>query len=213
MNKSKRQQILIRLRDNHPMNDELHFSSSFELLIAVLLSSQSTDLNVKKATDKLYSIANTPNTILELGLDTLKEYIKTIGLFNKKASNIINICHILLNEYGGQVPENRNALENLPGVGRKTANVVLNVAFGWPTIAVDTHVFRVSNRTGFATGKNVITVEKKLLKVVPSEFKINCHRWLISHGQNTCKARNPRCYYCSIKDICEFKSKIKILCH
>ena len=176
MNKDKRRQILERLRENNPKpQTELNWSSPFELLIAVLLSAQATDVSVNKATDKLYPQANTPSSILELGVEGVKEYIKTIGLFNSKAENVIKTCKILLEKHDGEVPENREALEALPGVGRKTANVVLNTAFGWPTIAVDTHIFRVSNRTKFAVGKNVDLVEEKLLKVVPAEFKLDVH--------------------------------------
>lgn len=209
MNKDKRRQILERLRENNPKpQTELNWSSPFELLIAVLLSAQATDVSVNKATDKLYPVANTPRSILELGVEGVKKYIKTIGLFNSKAENVIKTCKILLDKHNGEVPENREALEALPGVGRKTANVVLNTAFGWPTIAVDTHIFRVSNRTKFAIGKNVDLVEEKLLKVVPSEFKLDVHHWLILHGRYTCVARKPRCGSCIIEDLCEFKDKV-----
>ncbi|MCY9846213.1 endonuclease III [Vibrio caribbeanicus] len=209
MNKDKRRQILERLRENNPKpQTELNWSSPFELLIAVLLSAQATDVSVNKATDKLYPVANTPRSILDLGVEGVKEYIKTIGLFNSKAENVIKTCKILLDKHNGEVPENREALEALPGVGRKTANVVLNTAFGWPTIAVDTHIFRVSNRTKFAIGKNVDLVEEKLLKVVPSEFKLDVHHWLILHGRYTCVARKPRCGSCIIEDLCEFKEKV-----
>ncbi|PHM68075.1 endonuclease III [Xenorhabdus sp. KJ12.1] len=208
MNKQKRVEILTRLRDNNPTpTTELVFISPFELLISVLLSAQATDVSVNKATAKLYPVANTPQTILDLGVDGLKEYIKTIGLYNTKAENVIKTCRILLEKHQGEVPEDRAALEALPGVGRKTANVVLNTAFGWPTIAVDTHIFRVSNRTQFAPGKNVDEVEKKLLKVVPDEFKVDCHHWLILHGRYTCIARKPRCGSCIIEDLCEFEDK------
>ena len=208
MNKVKRLEILTRLRDNNPTpTTELNFSSPFELLIAVLLSAQATDVGVNKATDKLYPVANTPQAILDLGLDGLKSYIKTIGLFNTKAVNTIKTCQMLVDLHGGKVPESREALEALPGVGRKTANVVLNTAFGWPTIAVDTHIDRVSNRTKFAMGKNVVEVEQKLLKVVPAEFKVDVHHWLILHGRYTCVARKPRCGACIIEDLCEFKDK------
>lgn len=208
MNKQKRIEILSRLRDDNPHpTTELNFSSPFELLIAVLLSAQATDVGVNKATDKLFPVANTPQAILDLGLDKLKDYIKTIGLFNTKAENTIKTCQILVDKYHGEVPENREALEALPGVGRKTANVVLNTAFGWPTIAVDTHIFRVSNRTKLAPGKNVNEVEQKLLKVVPKEFKVDVHHWLILHGRYTCVARKPRCGSCLIEDLCEFKEK------
>ena len=208
MNKDKRLEILTRLRDDNPEpTTELNFSTPFELLIAVLLSAQATDVGVNKATDKLYPVANTPQAILDLGLDGLKSYIKTIGLFNTKAVNTIKTCQMLVDLHGGEVPESREALEALPGVGRKTANVVLNTAFGWPTIAVDTHIDRVSNRTKFAMGKNVVEVEQKLLKVVPAEFKVDVHHWLILHGRYTCVARKPKCGACIIEDLCEFKDK------
>ncbi|PHM52446.1 endonuclease III [Xenorhabdus sp. KK7.4] len=211
MNKQKRVEILTRLRDNNPTpTTELVFNSPFELLISVLLSAQATDVSVNKATAKLYPVANTPQTILDLGVDGLKEFIKTIGLYNTKAENVIKTCRILLEKHQGEVPEDRAALEALPGVGRKTANVVLNTAFGWPTIAVDTHIFRVSNRTQFAPGKNVDEVEKKLLKVVPDEFKVDCHHWLILHGRYTCIARKPRCGSCIIEDLCEFEDKTEL---
>ncbi len=209
MNNSKRVEILQRLRDNNPNpQTELNWNTPFELLIAVLLSAQATDVSVNKATDKLYAVANTPQTMWDLGVDGVKEYIKTIGLFNSKAENVMKTCRILLDQHQGEVPENREALEALPGVGRKTANVVLNTAFGWPTIAVDTHIFRVSNRTKFAVGKNVDDVEAKLLKVVPKEFKLDVHHWLILHGRYTCVARKPRCGSCIIEDLCEFKDKV-----
>ncbi len=208
MNKEKRIAILTRLRDANPKpTTELEYSSPFELLIAVLLSAQATDVGVNKATRKLYAVANTPAAMLELGLEGVKDYVKTIGLFNTKAENIIKTCRILLEQHGGEVPENREALEALPGVGRKTANVVLNTAFGWPTIAVDTHIFRVSNRMNFAPGKNVDEVEQKLLKVVPAEFKLDVHHWLILHGRYTCTARKPKCGSCLVEDLCEFKEK------
>ncbi|BCQ34809.1 MULTISPECIES: endonuclease III [Erwiniaceae] len=210
MNKEKRQEILTRLRDNNPHpTTELMFTSPFELLISVLLSAQATDVSVNKATAKLYPVANTPAAILALGVDGVKEYIKTIGLFNSKAENVIKTCRILLEQHGGEVPESREALEALPGVGRKTANVVLNTAFGWPTIAVDTHIFRVCNRTRFAPGKNVEQVEEKLLKVVPKAFMVDCHHWLILHGRYTCIARKPRCGSCLIEDLCEFDAKVE----
>lgn len=209
MNNSKRVEILQRLRNNNPNpQTELNWNTPFELLIAVLLSAQATDVSVNKATDKLYAVANTPQAMWDLGVDGVKEYIKTIGLFNSKAENVIKTCRILLDQHQGEVPENREALEALPGVGRKTANVVLNTAFGWPTIAVDTHIFRVSNRTKFAVGKNVDDVEAKLLKVVPKEFKLDVHHWLILHGRYTCVARKPRCGSCIIEDLCEFKDKV-----
>jgi len=211
VNKEKRAQILTRLRDENPHpTTELNFSTPFELLIAVLLSAQATDVSVNKATAKLYPVANTPATMLALGVDGVKEYIKTIGLFNSKAENVIKTCRILLEQHGGEVPEDRAALEALPGVGRKTANVVLNTAFGWPTIAVDTHIFRVSNRTRFAPGKNMAEVEDKLLKVVPAAFKVDCHHWLILHGRYTCVARKPRCGSCLIEDLCEFDAKTEL---
>lgn len=209
MNKEKRHEMLSRLRTNNPHpTTELNFSSSFELLIAVILSAQATDVSVNKATDKLYPVANTPKKIYALGIDGLTKYIKTIGLFNSKAKNVIETCRILVNAHNSVVPEDREALEALPGVGRKTANVVLNTAFGWPTIAVDTHIFRVSNRTKLAMGKNVDKVEEKLVKVIPAEFKIDVHHWLILHGRYTCIARKPRCGSCIIEDLCEFKDKI-----
>ena len=209
MNKEKRREMLSRLRANNPHpTTELNYSSPFELLIAVILSAQATDVGVNKATDKLYPVANTPEAIYALGLDGLKEYIKTIGLFNSKAKNVIETCRILVEEHNSIVPENREALEALPGVGRKTANVVLNTAFGWPTIAVDTHIYRVSNRTKLAMGKTVEKVEEKLLKVIPAEFKVDVHHWLILHGRYTCVARKPRCGSCIIEDLCEFKDKV-----
>ena len=210
MNKEKRYEILSRLRANNPNpTTELNFSSPFELLIAVILSAQATDVGVNKATDKLYPVANTPEAIYALGVEGLTQYIKTIGLFNAKAKNVIETCRILIEKHDSEVPENREHLEALPGVGRKTANVVLNTAFGWPTIAVDTHIFRVSNRTKLAMGKNVDKVEEKLLKVVPAEFKVDVHHWLILHGRYTCIARKPRCGSCIIEDLCEFKEKIE----
>ena len=194
MNKEKRIEILTRLRDNNPQpTTELLFDSPFELLISVLLSAQATDVSVNKATRPLYAVANTPQAILDLGVDGVKSYIKTIGLFNTKAENVIKTCRMLVELHNGEVPEDRAALEALPGVGRKTANVVLNTAFGWPTIAVDTHIFRVCNRTKFAPGKNVDEVEQKLLRVVPAEFKVDCHHWFILHGRYTFVARKPRC--------------------
>lgn len=208
MNKSKRIEILSRLRAANPNpTTELEYSSPFELLIAVLLSAQATDVGVNKATRKLFPAAPSPAAMLALGVDGVKDYIKTIGLFNTKAENVIKTCRILVEQYNGEVPESREALEALPGVGRKTANVVLNTAFRWPTIAVDTHIFRVSNRTKLAPGKNVDEVEHKLLKVVPAEFKLDVHHWLILHGRYTCMARKPRCGSCLIEDLCEFKEK------
>lgn len=208
MNKTKRIEILSRLRAANPNpTTELEYSSPFELLIAVLLSAQATDVGVNKATRKLFPVARTPAAMLALGVDGVKDYIKTIGLFNTKAENVIKTCRILVEQHNGEVPENREALEALPGVGRKTANVVLNTAFRWPTIAVDTHIFRVSNRTKLAPGKNVDEVEQKLLKVVPAEFKLDVHHWLILHGRYTCVARKPKCGSCLIEDLCEYKTK------
>ena len=207
MNKQKRTEIFTRLRDQNPHpTTELNYSSPFELLIAVILSAQATDVGVNKATDKLYPVANTPRAILALGLEGLKGYVKTIGLYNAKAENIIKTCAMLLTLHDGEVPDNREALEALPGVGRKTANVVLNTAFGQPTMAVDTHIFRVSNRTGIAPGKNVLEVEKRLLRLVPKEFLVDAHHWLILHGRYVCKARKPQCGSCLIEDLCEFSS-------
>ncbi len=208
MNQAKRIEILTRLRAQNPHpTTELEYNSPFELLIAVILSAQATDKGVNKATAKLFPVANTPQAILDLGLEGLKEYIKTIGLYNSKAENIIKTCRDLVEKHNGEVPENREALEALAGVGRKTANVVLNTAFGHPTIAVDTHIFRVCNRTNFAPGKDVVKVEEKLLKVVPKEFKVDVHHWLILHGRYTCTARKPRCGACIIEDLCEYKEK------
>ncbi|MBQ1782693.1 MAG: endonuclease III [Gammaproteobacteria bacterium] len=208
MNQHKRRVILETLREANPKpTTELNYSNPFELLIAVILSAQATDVGVNKATAKLFAVANSAQAIYDLGVDGLKHYIKTIGLFNSKADNIIKACRILIDQHGGEVPESREALEALPGVGRKTANVVLNTAFGWPTIAVDTHIFRVSNRTGFAPGKTVEAVEEKLLKVVPAEFKLDVHHWLILHGRYTCTARNPKCGACIIAPLCDFKEK------
>ncbi len=208
MNASKRAEIFRRLAEQRPDADtELKYTSPFELLVAVILSAQATDIGVNKATSKLYAVANTPEAILELGERGLKKYIKTIGLFNTKAKNIIKTCRMLIELHDGKVPENRKDLEALPGVGRKTANVILNTAFGHPTIAVDTHIFRVSNRTGIAPGKNVAEVEKKLLKFTPDEYKRGAHHWLILHGRYTCKARKPQCPECVINDLCEFREK------
>ena len=208
MNQAKRIEILTRLRAQNPHpTTELEYNSPFELLIAVILSAQATDKGVNKATAKLFPVANTPQAILDLGLEGLKEYIKTIGLYNSKAENIIKTCRDLVEKHNGEVPESREALEALAGVGRKTANVVLNTAFGHPTIAVDTHIFRVCNRTNFAPGKDVVKVEEKLLKVVPKEFKVDVHHWLILHGRYTCTARKPRCGACIIEDLCEYKEK------
>lgn len=208
MNKEKRQQILTILRDDNPHPEtELDFSSPFELLVAVTLSAQSTDVGVNKATRKLFPVANTPQAIVDLGIDGLASYIKTLGLYNSKAKNVHKACQMLVDLHDGVVPENREALEALPGVGRKTANVVLNIAFGWPTIAVDTHIYRVANRTKFAMGKNVDQVEEKLLKVIPKEFKVDAHHWFILHGRYICTARKPRCGACIIEELCEFKEK------
>lgn len=208
MNKGKRQEIFERLRSADPEpTTELIYTSPFELLIAVILSAQATDKGVNKATAKLFPVANTPQAIYALGVDGLKTYIKTIGLFNSKAENIIKTCKALIDEHGGEVPDNRAALEALPGVGRKTANVVLNTAFGQPTMAVDTHIFRVANRTGIAPGKTVLEVEKRLLRLIPKEFLHNAHHWLILHGRYTCVARKPRCGSCLIEDLCEYRHK------
>ena len=208
MNADKRHEIFTRLRAENPNpTTELNYNSPFELLIAVLLSAQATDVGVNKATGPLFAAANTPEAIYKLGIDGLKEYIKTIGLFNTKAVNAHKTCKILMDEYNSQVPEDRAALEALPGVGRKTANVVLNTAFDHPTIAVDTHIYRVSNRTKIAPGKNVREVEDKLIKFVPAEFKVDIHHWLILHGRYVCVARKPRCGSCGIEDLCEFKDK------
>jgi endonuclease-3 len=208
MNQKKRQAIFDRLAVAIPEPaTELNYSSPFELLIAVVLSAQATDKGVNKATSLLFAVANTPQAILALGLEGLKEYIKTIGLFNAKSENIITLCRQLLDKHAGQVPETREELEALAGVGRKTANVILNTAFGHPTIAVDTHIFRVSNRTGIAPGKNVLEVERKLDKWVPKNHKKDAHHLLILHGRYTCIARKPRCQSCVIEDLCEFKEK------
>lgn len=208
MNKNKRAEIFSRLRAENPQpKTELNYSSPFELLCAVLLSAQATDVGVNKATAKLFPVANTPQAILDLGADGLRNYIKTIGLFNSKGKHLLKTCEILLQQHQGEVPNDQAALEALPGVGRKTANVVRNTAFGEPTIAVDTHIFRVSNRTKIAPGKTVLDVEKKLLKFVADEFKLNAHHWLILQGRYTCIARKPRCSSCLIEDLCEYRSK------
>ncbi|WP_223789710.1 endonuclease III [Marinicella meishanensis] len=208
MNKAKRTEIFSRWRDINPKpTTELEFSSPFELLVAVALSAQSTDVGVNKATRRLFPVANTPEAILALGEEGLKEYIKTIGLFNSKAKHIIQACRILVEKFDSVVPENREDLESLPGVGRKTANVILNTAFGQPTMAVDTHIYRVSNRTKIAPGKNVLEVEKRLLRLVPKEFLVDAHHWLILHGRYVCKARKPMCGECVIVDLCEFNKK------
>ena len=209
MNKSKRIEIFERLKRINPNpTTELEYSSEFELLISVILSAQATDIGVNKATSRLYKVANTPESIYALGLDTLKDYIKTIGLFNTKAKNIIKTCQLLIKNHNGKVPDNRQDLEALPGVGRKTANVVLNTAFGHPTMAVDTHIFRVANRTKIAQGKDVVQVEKKLLRLIPKQYLMDAHHWLILHGRYVCKARKPNCKECVISDLCEFPAKI-----
>lgn len=208
MNSHKRYEIFSRLREHIKQpRSELEYQSNFELLISVLLSAQATDISVNKATARLYPVANTPQKMLALGEDGVKQHIKTIGLFNSKAKNVIATCKILVEQYDSTVPDDRAALESLPGVGRKTANVILNVAFGHPTIAVDTHIFRVSNRTGIAPGKDVLAVEMRLLKFVADEFKLDAHHWLILHGRYTCIARKPRCGSCVIEDLCEFRHK------
>lgn len=208
MNPTKRREIFERLRQANPTPaTELEYTTPFELLIAVLLSAQATDVSVNKATRKLYPVANTPEAIYRLGVEQLMPYIQTIGLYRTKAKNVIETCRILIEQHGGAVPESREALEALPGVGRKTANVVLNTAFGHPTIAVDTHIFRVSNRTGIAPGKDVDEVERKLIKFVAPEFRQDAHHWLILHGRYTCIARKPQCWNCLIADLCEFKQK------
>ena len=209
MNAQKRQQIFARLKAENPNpTTELAYTTPFELLIAVILSAQATDVGVNKATARLYPVANTPETILALGLDGLKSHIKTIGLYNTKAENIIKTCQMLISLHGSEIPQTRTELEALPGVGRKTANVVLNTAFGQPTIAVDTHIFRVSNRTKLAPGKDVVEVERKLEKFVPAEYKQDAHHWLILHGRYTCIARKPRCGSCIIEDLCEYRDKV-----
>lgn len=208
MNKQKRREIFMRFRAQNPHpTTELIYHSAFELLIAVILSAQATDVSVNKATAKLFPVANTPQAILDLGVARLKEYIKSIGLYNSKAENIIKTCALLLQNYQGEVPNQRDALESLPGVGRKTANVILNTAFGQPTMAVDTHIFRVANRTGIATGKTPLAVELGLLKNIEPEFLHDAHHWLILHGRYVCTARNPQCRTCIIRDLCEFKDK------
>jgi endonuclease-3 len=210
LNKIKRTRIFSILREQNPSpTTELVYQTPFELLISVILSAQATDVAVNRATKKLYAVANTPEKIHTLGLSKLKSYIKTIGLYNNKATNIIETCRLLVEKFNSEVPKDREPLESLPGVGRKTANVVLNTAFGEPTIAVDTHIFRVSNRTGIASGKNVTQVEQRLLKFVPNEFKRDAHHWLILHGRYTCIARSPRCGSCIIFDECEWKEREK----
>ena len=208
MNSEKRQAIFERLQAANPTpTTELNYRTPFELLVAVILSAQATDKGVNKATDVLFPVANTPQQIYALGVEGLKPYIRTIGLFNTKAKNIIEACRLLIERHGGLVPEDREALEALPGVGRKTANVVLNTAFGHPTMAVDTHIFRVANRTRLAPGKTPLAVEKKLLRFTPPAFLQDAHHWLILHGRYTCIARKPRCGSCVIEDLCEYKEK------
>ncbi|MCV6639395.1 endonuclease III [Candidatus Albibeggiatoa sp. nov. NOAA] len=208
MNKTKRQQFFARLQAENPNpTTELNYNSHFELLISVMLSAQATDKSVNKATALLYPIANTPQAILDLGEEGLKQYIKTIGLYNSKAQNVIKTCSLLLSEHGGEVPNERKALEALPGVGRKTANVILNTAFGQPTMAVDTHIFRLSNRTGLAKGKNVRQVEDQLVKNIPEQYMLDAHHWLILHGRYVCVARKPKCAICVVEDLCEYQEK------
>jgi len=208
LNREKRTEIFSRLRDADPHpTTELNYSSPFELLIAVILSAQATDKGVNKATDPLFRFANTPEAIAALGETGLKTYIKTIGLFNTKAKNILKTCKLLIDKHTSQVPDNREALEALPGVGRKTANVILNTAFGQPTMAVDTHIFRVANRTRIAPGKTVLEVEKRLVRLIPEEFILDAHHWLILQGRYTCIARKPRCGSCLISDLCEYRQK------
>ncbi len=208
MNLADRQAFFQRLRDNNPRpTTELEYDTPFELLMAVILSAQATDVGVNRATRRLYPVANTPQAIFDMGEDTLRDYVRTIGLFNTKAANIIKTCRILLDQHDGEVPREREALEALPGVGRKTANVVLNTAFGEPTIAVDTHIFRVSNRTGLAPGKTPLAVEKKLLKNVPEPFLKDAHHWLILHGRYVCTARKPHCDECIVRDLCRHGKK------
>jgi len=208
MNAAKRTEIFARLKAANPHpTTELAYRSPFELLVAVVLSAQATDRSVNLATQRLFAVANTPQQILALGRFGLQKYIKSIGLYRTKAKNLLASCKILIKEYGGNVPCTRERLERLPGVGRKTANVILNTAFGEPTIAVDTHIFRVANRTGIATGKNVLEVERKLLKFVPADFRRDAHHWLILHGRYVCRARNPDCPVCIINDLCEYRSK------
>ncbi len=212
MNKAKRQAIFERFQADNPRpTTELNYSSDFELLIAVILSAQATDVGVNKATDKLYPVANTPESIAALGVEGLKKYIKTIGLFNSKAANVIKTCDLLIERHNSKVPDDREALEALPGVGRKTANVILNTAFGHPAMAVDTHIFRVSNRTGIAPGKTVLAVEKKLLNHIPKSFLVDAHHWLILHGRYTCMARKPKCGNCLIRDLCDYKEKNDVI--
>ncbi|MDH5648120.1 MAG: endonuclease III [Gammaproteobacteria bacterium] len=210
MNAEKRRKLFERLQgmDPHPTT-ELKYRTHFELLVAVILSAQATDKGVNKATEKLFPVANTPQAILDLGLTKFKRYVKTIGLYNTKAANIMKTCKILVEKHHGKVPRTREELEALPGVGRKTANVILNIAYGEPTIAVDTHIFRVANRTGLAPGKNVLEVEKNLMKAVPKDFRQHAHHWLILHGRYTCIARKPRCGSCVIYNLCEYQDKVE----
>lgn len=208
MNSEKRRQIFERLKSANPHpTTELEYTTPFELLIAVILSAQATDVSVNKATRKLYAVANTPAKIFALGVDGLIPYVQTIGLYRNKAKNVVETCRLLLEQHHGEVPRDRESLQALPGVGRKTANVVLNTAFGQPAMAVDTHIFRVANRTGLAPGKNVDIVEEKLMKFIPSEYLMDAHHWLILHGRYTCIARSPQCWNCLIADLCEYKSK------
>lgn len=208
MNKASRYEFFRRLAelDPHPVT-ELTYDSPFELLVAVLLSAQATDVGVNKATRRLFPVANTPEKILALGQEGLEAYIATIGLYRSKAKHLLQTCRMLIEQHGGAVPYSREALEALPGVGRKTANVILNIVFGEPTIAVDTHIFRLANRTGLASGKDVVAVEQKLLKVVPAEFRLHAHHWLILHGRYVCKARRPECWNCVVKDVCDYRNK------
>ncbi len=208
MNNAKRREIFRRLHEDNPdPKTELAYTTPFELLISVILSAQATDVSVNKATARLYPVANTPRAIYELGVEGLSEYIKTIGLYNSKAKNVIETCRMLVEQHNSEVPQTREALEALPGVGRKTANVVLNTAFRQVAMAVDTHIFRVSNRTGIAPGKNVVDVEKQLMKFVPKDYLLDAHHWLILHGRYVCQARKPRCGSCRIEDLCDYKDK------
>ena len=214
MTKKQVQTFFERLREQRPNpKTELNYSSPFELLVAVTLSAQATDVSVNKATDKLFPVANTPEAIYALGVEGLKQYIKTIGLYNSKAENVIKACKMLIELHGSQVPSNRKDLEALPGVGRKTANVVLNTAFGQPTMAVDTHIFRLGNRTGLAVGKDVLEVEQRLLKVIPKEFMLDAHHWLILHGRYCCIARKPKCAECVVSDVCNWNDRFALGAH
>ena len=209
MNSNKRRDIFLRLQAANPHpKPELEYTTPFELLIAVLLSAQATDISVNAATRLLFPVANTPQALLDLGEEQLRTYIQRIGLYKTKAKHVIQTCSLLLEKHGSNVPQTREALEALPGVGRKTANVVLNIAFGQPTIAVDTHIFRISNRTGLAPGKDVLEVEQKLLKFIPEEFKLHAHHWLILHGRYICQARKPKCGECIIESLCEYNKKV-----